>query len=443
MTTTSGTSEQQTSQRKAVILSVDDEVNIQKSVKRCLRKLDAKVLTASSGEEALTLIDTHQVDVVISDMRMPGMNGAELLARVKKHQPNSSRILLTGYSDADAAAMAVNEGGITRYLSKPWDDDELRQVVDEAIRHVHLENDNKRLQAELQAQHDDLELQVAERTADLQRSNDMLSQAVTDLADSYETMVELLANMSSMPNPEPETVEKKVQLALAMAEAMGLDSEAMVTLKHAIRLHRIGWNALPRKITAIPTDALTATQRKEFEQHPLFGEALLMSVPKLAGVAKLLRTQHEAYDGSGYPDRARTAGIPPSAQILAVARDYYDLQRGRIDKDELSAANAAERIREGSGSVYDPEIVGLFEQVLPKLDRVGAALSEVRVEPRALQPDMILSRDLTTPQGAMLLAKGAVLTPQLIDTIINLEQRSDVTLAVYIRHHNEKDEASL
>ncbi len=421
-----------------VVLSVDDEANVVKSIKRTLRKVDAKVLTATSGEEALSILEREPIDVIISDMRMPGMSGAELLREARHAQPKCTRILLTGYSDVEATMQAVNEGGIARYLSKPWNDDELRAIVEDAIRMASLEQENQQLQATVDAHTAELEAEVARRTEELEAANAMLTEAIDDLAQSYETMVELLANLSAMPNPEPETSQKKADLALAMAEDIKMDDEEKLTLRHAVRLHRIGWSALPSKLTATPRREQTQTQRAQFEQHPLYAQALLMSVPKLAGVAKILRAQHEHYNGDGFPDRARTEGIPISARILAIARDYYDYQRGRIEGTKLSSGNAVEKIRAGSGKEYDPDLIRVFSAVLPKLEKVEAAVSEICVHARALQPGMTLSRDLTTAHGALLLTKGAVLDQHLIENIINLEHRSDTNLSVCIHQQPER-----
>jgi hypothetical protein len=216
-----------------------------------------------------------------------------------------------------------------------------------------------------------------------------------------------------------------------------LDEEQKQTLKHAVRLHRLGWNALPEKLRSQAYQHMTSSQRQQFEQHPVYAEALLMSVPKLRAVGKLLRAQHERHDGTGFPDRARTAGIAQSAQILAIARDYYDYQRGRICEEELSGGNARDAIRAEAGHAYNPDLVKMFEAVLPRVEKVAASLAEVRIDARSLQSGMVLSRDLTTSQGAMLLNKGAVLNEALIATIINLEQRSDKTLTVYVRLSEE------
>ena len=116
------------------VLLVDDEPNILLALQRLLRREPFKVLTASSGDEALKLLSQQtNVALIISDQRMPQMNGAELLRRSREYAPEAVRVLLTGYTDLGDAVNAINEGGITRYLNKPWNDNELQQVVRGAV----------------------------------------------------------------------------------------------------------------------------------------------------------------------------------------------------------------------------------------------------------------------------------------------------------------------
>ncbi|MFL6686437.1 response regulator, partial [Paraburkholderia graminis] len=107
------------------LLLVDDEPGVISSLKRLLRPLKYEVLSANSGAEALTLLESARVDVIISDMRMPNMDGAEFLSRSRSVTPDAIRILLTGYSEVDAVVRAVNEGHVYHYLHKPWDDQDL------------------------------------------------------------------------------------------------------------------------------------------------------------------------------------------------------------------------------------------------------------------------------------------------------------------------------
>ena len=111
------------------LLCVDDEANILSSLKRLFRPTGYRVLTAPGGAEALAILDREEVDLVISDMRMPGMSGAELLAAVRSRRPDTVRILLTGFADMSSTVEAINQGQLHRYIAKPWDDGEVLLVV--------------------------------------------------------------------------------------------------------------------------------------------------------------------------------------------------------------------------------------------------------------------------------------------------------------------------
>ena len=158
----------------ATLLLVDDEANILSSLRRLFRPEGYRILTAESGPEGLELIAAERVDLVISDMRMPGMDGAAFLAHVRERSPDSVRILLTGYADINATVSAINEGEIYRYVAKPWDDRDMLLMVRDVLQRRALERENAALAAltrrqneELQAANSSLERKVAERSPDL------------------------------------------------------------------------------------------------------------------------------------------------------------------------------------------------------------------------------------------------------------------------------------
>lgn len=115
------------------VLCVDDEVNILNSLKRLLRKEDYTVLTATSGSEGLSLLEKQPVQVVISDQRMPEMTGTEFLKKVKERYPNTIRVILSGYAEAPALLGAINEGEVFRFLTKPWNDEELKAEIQQCL----------------------------------------------------------------------------------------------------------------------------------------------------------------------------------------------------------------------------------------------------------------------------------------------------------------------
>ena len=132
------------------LLIVDDETNIVTSIKRMLRKENYNILTASSGEDGLDLLAKHNVDVIISDHRMPGMTGVDFLSRAKAMYPHSVRIVLSGYTEIKAITDAINQGAIYKFLTKPWDDDQLRAHISEAFRNKEMADENMRLSLEVQ-----------------------------------------------------------------------------------------------------------------------------------------------------------------------------------------------------------------------------------------------------------------------------------------------------
>ena len=128
------------------VLFVDDEPNILRAIKRALFTMDITLLLADSGAKALELMANNEVHVVISDMKMPQMSGAELLEQVATKYPETFRVVLTGYADIESTIQAVNQGKIHRYLQKPWENQELISVVEEGLERVKLKAENLRLQ---------------------------------------------------------------------------------------------------------------------------------------------------------------------------------------------------------------------------------------------------------------------------------------------------------
>lgn len=156
------------------LLLVDDETNIMASLKRLLHGDGYRILTASSGLAGLELLATHSVGVIISDQRMPEMTGVEFLHRVKQMYPDTVRIVLSGYTDLKSVTDAINEGAIYKFLTKPWEDDQLRDNVREAFQRYELKQENIRLSHEIERANNELseinrnlELRVTEKTREI------------------------------------------------------------------------------------------------------------------------------------------------------------------------------------------------------------------------------------------------------------------------------------
>lgn len=163
------------------ILLVDDEANITSALKRTLRRDGYNILTAHSGAEGLDLLTTNEVGVIISDQRMPQMTGVDFLRKVKALYPKTFRIVLSGYTELESVTSAINEGAIYKFLTKPWDDEQLRNNIREAFQRYEMEQENYRLAQELKLANEKLstlnqylEKQVIEKTQEIVQNINML-----------------------------------------------------------------------------------------------------------------------------------------------------------------------------------------------------------------------------------------------------------------------------
>ncbi len=169
---------------KRRVLLVDDEEKIIASLRRLLRREGYELVTANCGLEAITVLEAEPVPLVISDYRMPGMTGVELLREVRQRWPNTIRIILSGYSEVSTIIAAINEGEIYKFISKPWNDEEIKLHVRRALEQHELEEENRRLSRQIAAQN--------ERLREL---NKMLEQRVTDASTGLTTTQGLLENI--------------------------------------------------------------------------------------------------------------------------------------------------------------------------------------------------------------------------------------------------------
>jgi len=181
------------------ILCVDDEANILSSLKRLLRKEDYTLYTANSAREGLELLKEHEVQVVLSDQRMPEKTGVEFLKNVKELYPSTIRVVLSGYADLGAIVEAINQGEIFRFLTKPWNDENLKADIRQCFEHYeivqqnhHMINVIKEQNKQLQEINEHLEQQVTERTKSLLMSQDILEklpQPVLGISSEYQVII--------------------------------------------------------------------------------------------------------------------------------------------------------------------------------------------------------------------------------------------------------------
>jgi len=424
----------------ARILCVDDEPSILSALRRVFRPHGYTVFVANSGAEGLAVLEQEAIDVVVSDMRMPEMDGAQFLERVFERWPATKRILLTGYADASATIAAINRGKIWRYVAKPWNDDELVLTVQQALAHRQLMEENARLTRLTREQNEELkelnaglERKVAERTAQLAEALKSLEEAHGQLRQGFLATIQLFSGLVELRGGKLAGHSRRVaDIARRLAEQMKLPEADQQDVFLAALLHDIGKLGLPDSLLNAPFNALTPQGRTEVMRHPAKGQQLLMSVEQLASAARIIRHHHECMDGSGYPDGLAGLAIPLGARILAVANDYDALQTGALTLHAHTAAEAQQFLRKERGHRYDPEVVDAFFAMLA--EEAARRPRELALRVDGLRPGMVLSRDLTHGDGYTLLPRGRVLNADVIGRLAALEQAEGVELAIHVRN---------
>jgi response regulator RpfG family c-di-GMP phosphodiesterase len=426
------------------VLLVDDEPNVLSALRRSLRGGGFEVSCVGSGAEGLELLQREPVDAIISDMRMPGMNGADFLRASLAWAPDAVRILLTGYADIGSAVRAINEGEVFRYVSKPWDDTLLLQGLSDGLARKALERERDALRAiaeqraeQLRTLNEGLEEQVVQHTRDLVWALDeqraLTERARADFSNMMRLLSSLIEQRAGLSAGCARRVARHVR---ALGPSFGLQDEALQDATHAALLLDIGKLSLPDELVRRPLEMLGPREQERVLRHPLAGESSLMALSTLEGAGAVLAHVHENFDGSGVPGRCRGAAIPVAARLLRVAADYEHGTAGAIAAEPLTPEQAAQRLHRHRGTRYDPEVVDAFLRAVGEAP-AQATPQRMLIASDGLRAGMVLAQDLQSPSGTLLLGQGSVLTPALVAHIRRLEALSGHFLWIAVQAKGE------
>ncbi|HEX2770274.1 MAG TPA: HD domain-containing phosphohydrolase [Geobacteraceae bacterium] len=409
------------------VLFVDDEENILKSLKRLLADEEIEILTATSGEQGLDLLrDTEDVGLIVSDQRMPGLSGADFLRQSREISPDTLRIMLTGYADINATIDAINKGGAYRYISKPWDDEEMIQIIRDAVRQCRLISENKRLSAlvrkqneELQEWNSNLKGRVLEQTAAVRIRSDELRELNEKLRNNYENCLAAFSALVELRDRETENHSRNVSLTSVMvAEKMDLSAEEIEVIKVASLLHDIGKIGISDTLLRGDTAGMSPNELDEYRQHAVRGQAAIDSIEDLRSAGIVIRHHHENFDGSGFPDRLAKGDIPVGARIIALA-DYFDRIFARKRVDNALEVTLRE-VESELGRKFDPALFPQMEQVVKEryarlVSKTG--MVEMELHSKELREGMVVARELRSGTGLLLLGVGERLDAKQVNVL--------------------------
>lgn len=316
------------------ILIVDDEAANLRILERLFRAT-CTIVSASSGSEALEKLELHDIALIVSDQRMPGMTGIEFLKRAAEMRQHTVRIILTGYTDVNALVEAINSGVVYKYVTKPWVNEDLQQTVKRALQHYET----------IKAQHQ------------LVLQNERLQ---SRLKATLENFVKMVARMLDLKEPNLyDHVRRTSDYAIAIGQRFNLEYEELEQLSLAALLHEFAHINIPNHIL------FKTTERTE-EEHQILIHSferelqILASVPDLEDIASVIHYLHEQFDGNGYPDSLRGEQIPLHARIIAVADAYDELTLQHPSQPNLTHDEAIIRLQSSAGKRFDPAVVRIF-----------------------------------------------------------------------------------
>lgn len=436
--------EESSEEKVPTILCVDDEPNILSALRRLFRAKGFQVRIAEGGKAGLAVMESEDIDLVISDMRMPEMDGAEFLEHVRALRPDAVRLLLTGYSDITSIIGAINRGEIYRYITKPWDDNDIVLIVRQALERKALEQEKKRLEAltirqndELKSLNASLEAKVEARTAELRVANESLQGANDKLKNSFITSIKVFSTVMEMRGGNLAGHSRRVaDLSRRIAAKLQLENKQVQEIFVAGMLHEIGKVGFADELLNTPVAMMKPDQLDAYRKHIVQAEQLLLPLQDLRYASDIICAQFERFDGTGFPDGLSESDIPLGARILTLASDYDNMQIGTLTQRKLTADEAKIIIVHGSGKRYDPKVVAAFNEVLggPQREEVERQrTAEMQVNACDLQEGMVLSRDLVTPSGMLMLSADHVFDARLIKKILAFEKSGGLQLIAHIR----------
>ncbi|MDR3579560.1 MAG: response regulator [Oryzomonas sp.] len=310
------------------VLFVDDEPSILRSVERTFHDADLRILTADSGEQALEILGQEKIAVVVSDNRMPGMSGIDLLTRVRTISPDTVRIMMTAFADLETAIAAINTSEVFRFVTKPWNNENLIAVINEGLTRY-------RVVRELREGDESRYLSIA--------------QAI-ELKDSYTR----------------GHCDRVANYAVSLSEALGLPETVIREIRFGSWLHDCGKIGVPEAILnyggRLPVD-----QFELVKQHPLWGSEVARQARMSRTIVNIILHHHERYDGSGYPAGLRGDHIPIEARIVSIADVFDALHTDRPYRKAYEGAGVLSVMQELTGSSFDPHLMEIFMPIAEKV----------------------------------------------------------------------------
>ncbi len=341
------------------VVIVDDDPATLRALKRALRRYPVTIYPFTSSIKALSFLAIEPVDMLITDYRMPGLDGLRLLKEVKEENPDILRVILTGYADMKLVIEAVNEGSVFKFHEKPLDNASLFATMDEALALI-------KQRREVVVDYEQLALEN-------QMAVDMQHQLIAMQSKHEEEVERMLCRVIESKDPDLLEHSKRVaERSLRFATYLGLNERSKSALHKACLFHDIGKIAIRDRVL-FKEGKLTYTEFEEMKYHTKVGAQLLREMADLNLTAAIVDQHHERYDGKGYPDQVLGDNILIEARILTICDVFDALTSKRVYRDAMSQEEGLQFLQDHAGSHFDPAMVDKFYTWMTQIERIQYA----------------------------------------------------------------------
>lgn len=330
---------------KEHILIVDDEEMIRDLLTSALQQDKYVCHQAANVDEAFIILGSQPIDLVISDIMMPGRSGVELLRDLKKVDPDIAVLMITGLSDMNTALECVHLGA-DDYITKPFGINRVILTVKNLIERRCLVIEKKNYQASL-------EFKVMEQTEQIRNTMNELSHAY----DS--TLTALVRALDAREKEVGSHSERVMNYTVFLAKKLGIAGKELEELAKGALLHDIGKIGISDNILLKP-GKLDDNEWIEMRKHPMVGYAILSEIKFLKAPTEIILGHHERFDGSGYPKQLKGTQIPVGARIFALVDTLDAMTSDRPYRKALPFEAVAQEVIKHNGTQFDPEIAKLF-----------------------------------------------------------------------------------
>jgi len=419
------------------LLLLDDEQDILNALKRLLRK-DFSIVTFTKGQDALNYLAEHPIDLIMSDMRMPEMDGAEFLTKSRSIHPGAMRLLLTGYSDMDSTIKAINDGGVYSYIGKPWANEELKLTLLTASEHYLLEKKTQSLtaqltqaNAELAGLNQSLEKKVEQRTAELTAGKKKIQDTLKIQKElSFDVIDMLSATIGYRTGFSIGHIKRIAVQSREVAVKLGLEPMVCRRVYLCALLHEIGCVGLTDDL--LSKLALPHTvQGQEAENYPIIGAEIVGCVKRFSTLVNSIKHQNENVDGSGYPGQLIGDTIPIGSRIIRVVKDFDFLIAGKANTKKRSAEQAKDWIKEKAWTWYDNDVIEAFLHVVDQRG-IDKTHLEYSVGVDALKVGDTLLDALVLKNGKTMLNAGLQINSTIIAKLNEYEKNHHTKVNLFI-----------